>query len=258
MPDAITVSGVRRAFDDGTVALDGTTLSVERGSVAVLVGPSGCGKTTLLRILAGLDAPDAGTASVAPVAGEGAARVSIAFQEPRLLPWRSALRNVALPLELARAAKADRDDRARAMLSLVGLGGAERKLPGQLSGGMRMRVAIARALVTRPQVLLLDEPFGALDEITRHQLDDLVLRLRAELGMTVVLVTHAITEAAYMGDRVFVMAPSPGRVVRAFEPGFGTRDAALRASPRFAAVVADLMQSLAGAMLAVPAGGVRA
>ena len=257
MPEAITVSGVRRAFEDGTVALEGATLSVERGSVAVLVGPSGCGKTTLLRILAGLDAPDAGSAAVAPAACEAAARTSIAFQEPRLLPWRNALRNVELPLELAGVPRAERSGQARAMLALVGLAGAGSKLPGQLSGGMRMRTAIARALVTRPQVLLLDEPFGALDEITRHQLDDLVLRLRAELGMTVVLVTHSITEAAYMGDRVFVMAPAPGRVVRALEPGFGARDPALRASPRFASVVAELTQSLAGAMLSAAEGGAR-
>jgi NitT/TauT family transport system ATP-binding protein len=161
---------------------------------------------------------------------------------------------VALPLELRGVRRRERLARAREMLGLVGLGDAHRKLPGQLSGGMRMRAAIARALVTRPQVLLLDEPFGALDEITRHVLDDLVLAIRAELGMTVVLVTHSIAEAAYLGDRIFVMAPAPGRIVRTVEPGFAARGPALRASVPYATLMADLLHSL-GTAMAAPAGG---
>jgi NitT/TauT family transport system ATP-binding protein len=237
------------------VALDGVSLEVAPGSVAVLVGPSGCGKTTLLRMVAGLDRPTRGTVTVEGVGPEGAAAaVAIAFQEPRLLPWRSTVRNVALPLELRGVRRRERLARAREMLGLVGLGDAHRKLPGQLSGGMRMRAAIARALVTRPQVLLLDEPFGALDEITRHVLDDLVLAIRAELGMTVVLVTHSIAEAAYLGDRIFVMAPAPGRIVRTVEPGFAARGPALRASVPYATLMADLLHSL-GTAMAAPAGG---
>jgi NitT/TauT family transport system ATP-binding protein len=245
MGAAIRADGVSRAFEDGSVALDGVSLEVAAGSVAVLVGPSGCGKTTLLRMVAGLDRPTRGTVTV-----EGGAAVAIAFQEPRLLPWRSTVRNVALPLELRGVGRRERLARAREMLGLVGLGDAHRKLPGQLSGGMRMRAAIARALVTRPQVLLLDEPFGALDEITRHVLDDLVLAIRAELGMTVVLVTHSIAEAAYLGDRIFVMAPAPGRIVRTVEPGFAARGPALRASVPYATLMADLLHSLGTAMAA--------
>ena len=245
MGAAITAVGVSRAFEDGSVALDGVSVEVAPGSVAVLVGPSGCGKTTLLRMVAGLDRPTRGTVTV-----EGDAAVAIAFQEPRLLPWRSTVRNVALPLELRGVHRRERLARAREMLGLVGLGDAHRKLPGQLSGGMRMRAAIARALVTRPRVLLLDEPFGALDEITRHVLDDLVLAIRAELGMTVVLVTHSIAEAAYLGDRIFVMAPAPGRIVRTVEPGFAARGPALRASVPYATLMADLLHSLGTAMAA--------
>ena len=255
MGAAIRAFGVSRAFEDGSVALDGVSLEVAPGSVAVLVGPSGCGKTTLLRMVAGLDRPTRGTVTVEGVGPEGAAAaVAIAFQEPRLLPWRSTVRNVALPLELRGVRRRERLARAREMLGLVGLGDAHRKLSGQLSGGMRMRAAIARALVTRPQVLLLDEPFGALDEITRHVLDDLVLAIRAELGMTVVLVTHSIAEAAYLGDRIFVMAPAPGRIVRTVEPGFAARGPALRASVPYATLMADLLHSL-GTAMAAPAGG---
>jgi NitT/TauT family transport system ATP-binding protein len=247
---SISAVGVSRAFEDGSVALDGVSLDVAPGSVAVLVGPSGCGKTTLLRMIAGLDRPTRGTVTVdGGGAGEGGpAAVAIAFQEPRLLPWRSTVRNVALPLELRGVPRRERLARAREMLGLVGLADAHRKLPGQLSGGMRMRAAIARALVTRPQVLLLDEPFGALDEITRHVLDDLVLSLRSELSMTVVLVTHSIAEAAYLGDRIFVIAPAPGRIVRTVEPGFSARGPALRASVPYASLMADLLHSLGTAM----------
>jgi NitT/TauT family transport system ATP-binding protein len=250
----IEVRDVHRAFEDGSTALGGVSFEVEPGSIAVLVGPSGCGKTTLLRMMGGLDAPTRGSVRVGDPSGRPVT-ASFAFQEPRLLPWRSAWANVALPLELAGVARAERRERAEEMLERVGLVHAVRRLPGQLSGGMRMRAAIARALVTRPQLLLLDEPFGALDEITRHVLDDLVLQLRDELGMTVVVVTHSIAEAAYLGDRIVVMAPSPGRVQRIIHPARGGRSRGTRSSPAFAALVAELTQSLAeGIAAAEPAG----
>lgn len=261
---AVEASGVGRTFPDGTVALRDAAFTAPAGKITVLVGPSGCGKTTMLRIVGGLDAPTAGEVRVggapAPAAGgalgthgaargEGAAghraaRAAFAFQEPRLLPWRTVLSNVALPLELAGVPRGERLDRARESLGLVCLPGAERKLPGHLSGGMRMRAAIARALVTRPSLLLLDEPFGALDEITRHLLDDMLLGLNASLGMTVLLVTHSITEATYLGDRVVVMAPAPGRTVRTFDPAFAARTPALRATAEFAACAAEILRTL--------------
>lgn len=238
---AVEASGVGRTFPDGTVALRDACFSAPAGKVTVLVGPSGCGKTTMLRIVGGLDAPTAGEVRVV---GDRAPRAAFAFQEPRLLPWRTVLSNVALPLELAGVPRGERLDRAREALRLVCLPDAERKLPGHLSGGMRMRASIARALVTRPSLLLLDEPFGALDEITRNLLDDMLLGLNASLGMTVLLVTHSITEATYLGDRVVVMAPAPGRTVRTFDPAFAARTPALRATAEFAACAADILRTL--------------
>ena len=242
----IEVADVGRTFGDGTRALSGASLSVPAGAITVLVGPSGCGKTTLLRMLGGLDRPTSGAVRFV---GAARPRTAFAFQEPRLLPWRSVVSNVALPLELAGMPRGERRARAEHMLERVQLAGAGRKLPGQLSGGMRMRASIARALVTQPELLLLDEPFGALDEITRQALDDLLLSLWSELGMTVVVVTHSIVEAAYLGRQVVVMAPAPGRVVGCIEPSFAERTPALRATPEFAAATASLLQMLAQSMV---------
>ncbi len=247
---AVEATGVGRTYPDGTVALRGASFAAAAGRITALVGPSGCGKTTLLRIVGGLDRPTAGEVRAGAAGATGTApAIAFAFQEPRLLPWRNVLSNVALPLELAGVPRAERLDRAREMLGRVQLADAERRLPGQLSGGMRMRASIARALVTRPSLLLLDEPFGALDEITRHALDDMLLGLNASLGMTVLLVTHSITEAAYLGDRVVVMAPAPGRVVRTFDPGFAARTPALRASAEFAACAAEVLRALGEASM---------
>jgi len=237
---------VGRTFADGTRALAGASLMVPAGAITALVGPSGCGKTTLLRMMGGLDAPTSGAVRFA---GGARPRAAFAFQEPRLLPWRSVVSNVALPLELAGVPRGERRARAERILDRVQLAGAGRKLPGQLSGGMRMRASIARALVTEPELLLLDEPFGALDEITRQALDDLLLALWGEFGMTVVVVTHSIVEAAYLGRQVVVMAPAPGRVVGCIKPGFASRTPALRATPEFAASTASLLQMLAQSMV---------
>lgn len=245
-PPLIELTDVGRTFADGTRALAGASLTVPAGAITALVGPSGCGKTTLLRMMGGLDEPTSGAVRFAAGARP---RTAFAFQEPRLLPWRTVTSNVALPLELAGMPRGERRARAERILERVQLAGAGRKLPGQLSGGMRMRASIARALVTQPELLLLDEPFGALDEITRQALDDLLLALWGELGMTVVLVTHSIVEAAYLGRQVVVMAPSPGRVVGCIEPAFASRTPALRATPEFAASTASLLQLLAAAMV---------
>ena len=187
-------------------ALGPFSLAVAPGEIVALVGPSGCGKSTAMRLLAGLEAPSRGTVTRAPGRGETA----VVFQAPTLAPWRTARANAALPLELAGVARAEANTRADAALARVGLAGAEAARPAQLSGGMAMRVSLARALVTNPKLLLLDEPFAALDEITRRALADDVLRLWAETRPGIVFVTHNVEEAVYMASRVVVMTKGPG------------------------------------------------
>lgn len=189
-------------------ALGPVDLALAPGEIVALVGPSGCGKSTALRLLAGLEPPTRGT--VARAAGRG--ETSVVFQAPTLAPWMSAAANVALPLELAGTPKAAARVQATDALAKVGLKGAENARPAQLSGGMAMRASLARALVTRPRLLLLDEPFAALDEITRRALADDVLALADELAPAVVFVTHNVEEAVYMARRVVVMSAGPGRI----------------------------------------------
>ncbi|KQY31097.1 ABC transporter ATP-binding protein [Caulobacter sp. Root1455] len=189
-------------------ALGPVDLALNPGEIVALVGPSGCGKSTALRLLAGLEPPTRGTVSRAAGRGE----TSVVFQAPTLAPWMSAAANVALPLELAGTARREARDHAVQALDKVGLRGVENARPAQLSGGMAMRAALARALVTRPRLLLLDEPFAALDEITRRALADDVLALAAELAPAVVFVTHNVEEAVYMARRVVVMTAAPGRI----------------------------------------------
>ena len=215
---AVVVEGLSltyrtRARD--VVALSDVDLQIARGSFVSLIGPSGCGKSTLLRILGDLLAPSQGRVQIngGPArAARSARRTGFVFQEPALLEWRTILDNVALPLELQGMARAERVARARALLELVGLTGFEAAAPRQLSGGMRQRAAIARALSTRPDLLLLDEPFGALDQITRDRLNMELARIHEQTGVTVVLVTHSIREAVLLSDRIVVMTPRPGRI----------------------------------------------
>jgi NitT/TauT family transport system ATP-binding protein len=189
-------------------ALGPFSLEIAAGEIVALVGPSGCGKSTAMRLLAGLEAPTRGEVVRVPGRGE----TSLVFQAPTLAPWLSARRNAALPLELAGVARAEAAARADAALARVGLQGAEAARPAQLSGGMAMRVSLARALVTEPRLLLLDEPFAALDEITRRALADDVLKLWAEIRPAIVFVTHNVEEAVYMASRVVVMTAGPGRM----------------------------------------------
>jgi NitT/TauT family transport system ATP-binding protein len=199
-------------------ALAGTSLSVPAGSFTVVIGPNGCGKSTLLRVVAGLLPPSAGSVVVgdaAPLAGDG--RVGIAFQQPRLMSWRSTLENLALPLELAGVAVEERRARANAALGRVGLTSVSDLRPAALSGGLAQRTALARALILDPPVLLLDEPFSALDALTRETFDAELQQLWMDRPRTVILVTHSVPEAVALGDRVVVMTPRPGRVARIVE-----------------------------------------
>jgi NitT/TauT family transport system ATP-binding protein len=215
--DAIELRGVARSFDikdTRLIALEGLDLRVTEREIVALVGPNGCGKSTLLRVIGGLLPPDRGSVRVlsSSVAGVDP-RVGLVFQEPRLLPWRDVLSNIAFPLELAGVDKAERQRRAQEALRLTGLDGFAEALPHQLSGGMAQRAALARALVPRPDVLLLDEPFSALDAMMRERLDAELLSLWRQTGTTIVLVTHSISEAVFLADRVLVMSSRPGHVV---------------------------------------------
>ena len=208
------VFGVRRGQD--VIALDDVDLEIAEGEFVSLIGPSGCGKSTLLRIVADLDAPTSGSVTVfgkTPHEARIDQAYGIAFQQSGLLPWRTVAANVSLPLEVHGAAKGERRDRVAELLELVGLGDFAKSYPDQLSGGMQQRVAIARALAESPRLLLMDEPFGALDEITRERMQVELVRICAETGAAVLFVTHSIPEAVFLSDRVVVMTPRPGRIV---------------------------------------------
>lgn len=215
--DAIELRGVSRSFDIGDTrltALQGASLHVAEREIVAIVGSNGCGKSTLLRIVGGLLPADAGSVLHFGASVEGVdPRVGLVFQEPRLLPWRDVLANVAFPLELAGIDRSTREARARETLELTGLHAFTEAYPDQLSGGMAQRAALARALAPHPDVLLLDEPFSALDAMTRERLDDELLSLWGHTGTTIVLVTHSISEAVFISDRVLVMSQRPGRIL---------------------------------------------
>ena len=214
----IDVRGVRLSFArrgiDPLPVLDGLDLSVAGGEIVTLIGPNGCGKSTLLRVIAGLIPADSGSVRLddALITGPDP-RIGLVFQEPRLLPWRTVAANVGYPMELGGVPAPERAERVASVLDRVGLRDAAHQLPGQLSGGMRQRAALARALVLEPDVLLLDEPFSALDAITRDRFNVELLKLWGRLRTTIVVVTHSIPEAIFLGDRVVVLSRRPGRVV---------------------------------------------
>jgi NitT/TauT family transport system ATP-binding protein len=244
----VRVEQVQRTFPGGVAALDGVELEIAPGSFVALVGPSGCGKSTLLRIIAGLDTATRGQVVLAPASGQphgSRAPIAYVFQDAHLLPWRTVLDNAALPLELSGVSRPERQASARDILAQVGLGDFTARYPAELSGGMRMRVSLARALVTRPRLLLMDEPFGALDELTRGRLDDQLRSLWHELGMTVLFVTHSLSEAAWLAERAVVFSPRPARVLldRVMELP-RQRTPALRLEPVFAREVQVLSAAL--------------
>ena len=248
-PALLTVEHVSKRFGsgpDGVVAVDDISFEVAAGEFVSVIGPSGCGKSTLFQIIGGLQSASAGRVTV-----EGAAitrphpAVGMVFQEESCFPWRSVLDNVAFPLELEGVGRSERADRAREFIDLVGLRGFERRLPSELSGGMRQRVCIARTLAARPRILLMDEPFAALDEQTRLLLGDKVLQIQQSMRQTTLLITHSITEAVQLSDRILVMTYRPGRKKRIVSVDLPRpRGADAVTSPAFGATVAALWADL--------------
>lgn len=208
--EILRLSGLSLTYPNGTNALSQVDLAVGEGEFLSLLGPSGCGKSTILRLVAGLMEPTGGTVAWSPPPAQGG--IGFVFQEPTLMPWARIIDNVRLPLDLAGVPRAEADERAADGLSRVGLGDFLRAFPRELSGGMKMRAALARALVTRPRVLLLDEPFAALDEITRLKLNDDLLDLWQRERVTAIFVTHSVFESVYLSGRIAIMGPRPGRV----------------------------------------------
>jgi NitT/TauT family transport system ATP-binding protein len=249
----IRIQNLVKTFEGGVRAIENLTLAVQPGEFAAILGPSGCGKSTLLRIIAGLEPPTAGSARIfsgAPSSSvfpqnDGTRRLAYVFQDAHLLPWRTLIRNVALPLELQGVKKTRRLEAAEQALGQVGLLDAIDRYPAQLSGGMKMRASLARALVTQPGLLLLDEPFGSLDEITRQKLDEQLRELWSTFGMTVLFVTHSTTEAAFLANRAVVFSARPARTVADMRLDLpAERNGPLRATPEFAQATRAIYEAL--------------
>jgi NitT/TauT family transport system ATP-binding protein len=250
LPPLIAIEGVGKVFRNGVVALDGIDLTIASGGFVSLLGPSGCGKSTLLRIIAGLIEPSQGTRrwagnSVAP------GSIGFVFQEPTLMPWTTVAENIYLPLRLAGVARREAAPRIDEAIAAVGLDGFAGAYPRELSGGMKMRVSIARALITRPRLLLLDEPFAALDEITRLKLNEDLLRLWQSEKWTVVFVTHSVFESVFLADRVVVMTRRPGRIAADLPIALPyPRETTLRTTAEYGLQCRAVSQHLAAAMAA--------
>jgi NitT/TauT family transport system ATP-binding protein len=247
----VALRGVGKTFPSGTTALAGLELDVRAGEFLSLLGPSGCGKSTALRIIAGLSVPTAGVVEWPHAAAESESRIGFVFQEPTLMPWTNVFNNVLLPLKLKKVPASEASERVAAALDRVGLQDFATAYPRELSGGMRMRVSIARALVTDPALLLMDEPFAALDEITRFKLNKDLLQMWQALRTTVVFVTHSVFESVYLSSRIAVMAARPGRIftevaITAPYP----RDQQFRTSADYAASCRTVSEALAQAMAA--------
>ena len=238
----LSFNNVSMTFDEGTKALDNVSFSINAGEFVTVVGPSGCGKSTLLRIASNLEANTGGTCSI------DRESIGYVFQDATLMPWRTVARNVELIAELHKLGKIERQQLASDAIDLVGLRGFEDKYPRQLSGGMRMRASLARSLVMKPKVFLFDEPFGALDEITRERLNDELLRLFQHEGFAGLFITHSITEAVYMSTKVLVMSARPGKIIASFDVPFSyPRTHDLRYRPEFGELCGKISHALRGA-----------
>jgi len=247
----VALRGVGKTFRNGTLALDGLDLEVRRGEFLTMLGPSGCGKSSALRIIAGLSDPTTGIVEWSAGATDPSRRIGFVFQEPTLMPWATVADNVRLPLRLCGLLNEQTESRVARALEHVGLEGFGDVYPRELSGGMKMRVSIARALVMEPDLLLMDEPFAALDEITRFRLDNDLLAVSQALGQTLVFVTHSVFESVYLASRMVVMTARPGRIfaeltIDAPYP----RDEPFRTSAEYAAACRRASEALAGAMAA--------
>lgn len=245
-PPFVRLAGLEKRFGSGPPVLEGIDLDVARGEFISFIGPSGCGKSTLLRLIAGLTAPTRGELVVDGLTPENAREeIFFVFQDANLLPWRRVAANVELPLLLRGDPTDRRADRVRAMLDLVGLSSAAQKFPWQLSGGMKMRVSIARALSVAPRILLLDEPFGALDEMTRDQLNEDLLAIRERDAFTAFFVTHSVAEAVFLSTRIVVLSANPGRIAQVIAVPFAfPRPAELRETPEFLRLLATTSHAL--------------
>lgn len=243
---AVRIEGVSKSFGNRAAVLQNVSFTVAPGEFVTILGPSGCGKSTLLKLVAGLSPTTSGSILIDGMTPANAREtVSFIFQDPTLLPWRSVRANVALGPELEGMARDRRNERVSAMLKVVGLEHVAESYPRQLSGGMKMRVSIARALVHNPRVLLLDEPFAALDEMTRDRMNEELLRLREEHGWTVLFVTHSVSEAVFLSDRVIVLAPNPGRVAHDLTIPVGwPRTGETRVTEEFDRTVAEVSRTL--------------
>jgi len=255
----VALTGVTKRFASGTRALDGLDLAITSGEFVSLLGPSGCGKSTALRLIAGLSEPTSGAISwsgTKPGARRNGLEVGFVFQEPTVMPWTTVANNVALPLALAGVARDVAGKRVAQALDHVGLAAFRDAYPRELSGGMKMRVSIARGLVTDPPLLLMDEPFAALDEITRFKLNDDLITLWRAVGNTVVFVTHSVFESVYLSSRIVVMTPRPGRIFAdlTIDAPF-PRDESFRTSAEYAGYCRTVSQALAQAMAQTVVGG---
>jgi len=242
----LTISNLGKVFPGGAAALADVSMQMAQGEFVSLLGPSGCGKSTLLRIAAGLIAPSTGRVEWTPPPEKGG--IGVVFQDPTLMPWANSRKNVETPLRIAGVGARERHVRAMEMLTLVGLENFSEAYPRTLSGGMKMRVSIARALVTRPPVLLLDEPFAALDEITRQQLNDDLLDICSKARLSVLFVTHSAAEAVYLSDRILMMRARPGTIISEININAPARRAeGFRHSPQFAAYCGEISTALRAA-----------
>ncbi|WP_257167812.1 ABC transporter ATP-binding protein [Bradyrhizobium sp. SRS-191] len=251
---AMQLRAVTKVYESGVAALGPIDLSIGKGEFVSLLGPSGCGKSTALRLIAGLASPSSGTVEIAASSmTHPGHRIGFVFQEPTLMPWTSVRDNVGLPLKLAHVPTAEARPRIDAALAQVGLADFADAFPRELSGGMKMRASLARALVTRPDILLMDEPFAALDEITRFRLNNDLLALWRSLDMTVLFVTHSVFESVYLSQRVLVMTARPGRLSAEIRIETDARDDAFRASADYAAYCRRVSDALAPAYTGVHA-----